>query len=259
MTKAQQAAIVNEEIGNVRDNADVMCIGVEPTNFAIDELFGKKDESVRVTRMTRMTRMTVGGKTNEEEEDIEVPATVMKGGLCHGDLGKNLACMIWMWSSTIICYHSINIYLKYMPGNIFINQIVSGIAEIFAHICAGAFITKLTPKYTFTIAYACVIVGAGALIFQGSLEGNPTLVAAFVLFAKFGASMALCSCYISTPFLFPVLLCGTAFGICKLVGNASAISASIIVELPIPKPMMIVTGFSIISVIVSLFIKNNID
>lgn len=77
MTKAQTAAIVNEEIANPRENADLMIIGVEPTTFALDELFTKKDEtSMRMTRMTRMTRLTQAADSKlleEEEEEVEVP------------------------------------------------------------------------------------------------------------------------------------------------------------------------------------------
>ena len=79
-------------------------------------------------------------------------------------------------------------------------------------------------------------------------------MASFVLFAKFGASMAMCTCYVSTPFLFPVLMCGTAFGICNLVGRTSALSASIVAELEIPLPMEIFTVIAILSIFVSVFL-----
>jgi hypothetical protein len=71
--------------------------------------------------------------------------------------------------------------------------------------------------------------------------------------------MALCTCYIATPFVFPVLLCGTAFGFCKLSGNISAVSAGIIVELPPPEPMVIMTVLSIISMFMALLLKVNIE
>jgi len=80
-----------------------------------------------------------------------------------------------------------------------------------------------------------------------------------VLFAKFGASMAMCTCYISTPFLFPVMLCGTAFGICNLVGRTSALSASVIVELPIPQPMVIFTIIAVVSIVVSVLLQTKIE
>ena len=81
MTKAQTAALVNDEVANVRDNADMMCIGVEPTTFAIDELFTKKEEtSMRMTKMTRLTRITNAAESKlleEEEEEVEVPVATM--------------------------------------------------------------------------------------------------------------------------------------------------------------------------------------
>jgi len=67
--------------------------------------------------------------------------------------------------------------------------------------------------------------------------------------------MAMCVCYVSTPFLFPVLLCGTAFGICNLIGRTMALSASVIVELDIPLPMEIFTAIAVISIVVSLLLQ----
>lgn len=81
------------------------------------------------------------------------------------------------------------------------------------------------------------------------------LIAGFVLFAKFGASMAMCVCYISTPWIFPPLLCGTAFGVCNLFGRFLQASAPYIVELAIPLPMEIFTGMNVIAVVACLFIK----
>ena len=46
MTKAQNIAVMNAESSNMRDNANLMIIGVETTqNLALDELFGKKEDT----------------------------------------------------------------------------------------------------------------------------------------------------------------------------------------------------------------------
>ncbi len=87
----------------------------------------------------------------------------------------------------------------------------------------------------------------------------PWVIAAIVLFTKFGASVAMCTCYLSTPFLFPITLCGTAFGICNLVGRTMALSASVIVELKNPIPMYIFTSIAIISVFVSFLLQTKIE
>ena len=167
--------------------------------------------------------------------------------------------MIWLWSATIVDYFVINIYLKYIPGSEFLNQTIAGISEIAAHIVVGALISKLSPKWMFIIGYIMTAIGGACLIFQETYADNVALVASFVLFAKFGASMAMCTCYVSTPFLFPVLLCGTAFGICNLIGRTSALSASVIVELTIPLPMVIFTVIAVLSIVVSILLQTKIE
>ena len=173
-------------------------------------------------------RLTEGDENKfEEEEDVIIQTKVMRGaGLCRrGPICINLFCMIWLWSATIIDYFVINIYLKYIPGSEYLNQTIAGVSEIAAHIVVGAIITKVTPKGTFVIGYLLAIAGGVALIFMDKFQDNVALIACFVLLAKFGASMAMCTCYVSTPFLFPTLLCGTAFGICNLVGRTISIEA----------------------------------
>jgi hypothetical protein len=167
--------------------------------------------------------------------------------------------MIWLWAATIIAYFVIKIYLKYIPGSKYLNQTVAGIAEISAHVFVGATVTKLTPKWMFTLGYVIASLGGAALIFQESYAEKPWIIAGIVLFTKFGASVAMCTCYLSTPFLFPITLCGTAFGICNLVGRTMALSASIIVELKTPIPMYIFTSISIISVLVSFLLQTKIE
>jgi len=133
--------------------------------------------------------------------------------------------MIWLWSATIIDYFFINIYLKYVPGSDYLNFTIAGFSEILAHIVVGFTFQKLTPRWTYFIAYFIAFLGGFALIFQTKFEDNDFLIAGFVLLAKFGASMAMCTCYISTPFVFPMLLCGTAFGICNLVARTMSLIA----------------------------------
>jgi hypothetical protein len=101
------------------------------------------------------------------------------------------------------------------------------------------------------MGYTLTLLGGAAMIFQNHFESNIYLIATFVLFAKFGASMCMCTCYVSTSYLFPVQSCGTAFGICNLVGRSISIYAPKIVELTIPLPMEIFTGIAALSIAAS--------
>lgn len=144
--------------------------------------------------------------------------------------------------------------MKYVPGTIYLNFSVSGLSEIAAHIVVGLFYVKLTPRWTFFIGYSIAVLGGVFLIFQKKYEGNDALVALFVLCAKFGISMAMCACYVSTPYIFPVMLSGTAFGICNIFGRFFAIIAPFIAETDIPLPMEAFTAMSLVGCVLCLFV-----
>ena len=162
--------------------------------------------------------------------------------------------MVCLWVVSCVGYGMINIYMKYVPGTIYINFTVSGLSEILAHIIVGIFYVKLTTRWTFFIGYSIALVGGICLVFQERYDSD-LLIAGFVLLAKFGASMAMCACYVSTPYIFPILLSGTAFGICNIFGRFFAISAPYIAETAIPFPMEIFSVLALVGMIVCLFIR----
>ena len=112
--------------------------------------------------------------------------------------------MIILWVSACVNYSTIGFYMKYVPGTIYINFAVSGVSEILAHVVVGSLYVKLTPRWTFFIGYVIALAGGVLLLWQGHFTDGP-LIAVFVLFAKFGISMVFCACYVSTPYVFPVL------------------------------------------------------
>ena len=176
-------------------------------------------------------------------------------GLYSGRNVTNLIIMVFLWVSTTTNYSMINIYLKHLPGSIFTNYIISGCAEIASHSIVGAFFIKLTPRWTFVIGYLVAILGGSLLLFEKSFAEYPIMLSCFVAFTKFGISMAMCACYVSTPFIFPVTMCGTAFGICNIFGRFFAIGGPFIAEMNKPLPIAIFDVFTIIALIFAFFIK----
>lgn len=177
-------------------------------------------------------------------------------GLCSGKILIILLVMIIMWMTSSINFMLINLYLKYVPGGVFLNFSIAGVAEILSNLAAGVVFSKFGPRVTFIVGYVISALGGALLIFQRRFEGQDLLIASFVLFAKFGSSMTMCVCYIATPWLFPVLLCGTAFGICNLFGRFAQAGAPIMAELEIPLPMELFTGVAAAGLVASFFIKS---
>ena len=160
-----------------------------------------------------------------------------------------------MWMTSSINFMLINLYLKYVPGGVYLNFSIAGVAEILSNLAAGILFAYFGPRWTYVVGYSISIAGGALLIFQNNFSGNDLLIASFVLLAKFGSSMTMCVCYIATPWLFPVLLCGTAFGICNLIGRFAQAVAPTLAELEIPLPMELFTAIAAAGLIASFFVK----
>ena len=162
--------------------------------------------------------------------------------------------MIIMWVCSSVNFMIIDLYIKYIPGGTYINFFIAGVAEITANITAGVVFAKFGPRITYGTAFIISLAGGSALIFQEKYT-NDYLIAFFVLMAKFGSCMSMCCCYVSTPWVFPILVCGTAFGICNLFGRFTQAAGPIIAELEIPKPMEAFSGIAVIGLIGSIFLR----
>lgn len=158
-----------------------------------------------------------------------------------------------MWTSSSFNYYIITFYLKYVPGNIFVNTSLSCIAEIFSYICSGIVMNKFGVKLSFMIAYTLAAAGGIFLVIFYNAEG--ALIATFVLFAKFGISFAFNISYLATPRMFPTSICSTAFGICNLFARGSTILSPIIAELHPPIPMSIFSIMCIVSAFLPLLLR----
>ena len=193
---------------------------------------------------------------SDEIKELEVPTSMMLiSGLWSRPIMKKLIVMTWLWVAAFVTYNMIDIYLKYLPGSLYLNLAVSGLSEILAYVVTVALFLKLKPKWTFFLGFVTAFVGGSCLFaWEDKLAQYPALVAVFVLLAKFGCSMAVCACYVSTPFVFPTKLCGTAFGICNCFARFVSIASPMIAEKEIPIPMSVFSVFTLISIIVCLLV-----
>ena len=108
--------------------------------------------------------------------------------------------MLYLWPATSTAYYLINFYLKYMPGNIFLNSSFAAIAEILSYILAGALYVKFGLKKA---QFFTFMLGMAGSIFIMLLANLKSIMPAFVLVAKFGIGAAFGLIYIAN-FIFPV-------------------------------------------------------
>jgi len=166
---------------------------------------------------------------------------------------RNLVVMGYMWAACSFGQYLIMIYVKYLPGNIFINTITSNMSQNFAALMGGFIYSKLGIKASFTILFTVSVIG-GVLILLFS-QSAEQLMPLFVCLAMFGCSGGFTLVYVSTQDVFPAIFCATAIGICNVASRTLTVMSDIVAEIQPPLPMILFTSISFCAIISIQFVK----
>jgi len=171
--------------------------------------------------------------------------------------------MSMCWLTASFNYYLISFLLKYFPGNINYNSMLSVVSEILAMILSGLFFVKFGVRTSFIITFGISFIGGCAILiyetkisfFSGESTSLPSWIfPTLVLMAKFGVTVAFGICYNSNSALFPVLFSATAMGVCNMLARFCSIFAPQVAEIQSMLPMIIFTGLSFLTMVLSSFI-----
>ena len=153
-----------------------------------------------------------------------------------------MAVSIVLWLSCAFGYYLINFEIKYMPGNLYVNVLMSTFAEICAKAAAYTQVSKLGIKRSYYAGLAVALIGCIMILgSEGKIESR--IILGLCLFvAKFGVAFTFMVNYLSIMKLFPTLFCGTAAGICNFGGRLATIFAPLVAELAPPTPILILSA-----------------
>lgn len=174
--------------------------------------------------------------------------------LRQGKILLNLLIMAYMWIACSFCYYLINLYVKYLPGNIYQNSMSSGAAEALAYVTSGFLLNKFGVKRTFTGLLILSLFGGICIIFLGERVGGAWM-SVFVIAAKFGIAGGWTLVYCGTMIIFPTLFCGTAIGFCNFGARFMTIFAPQVAERPAPWPMIMFSAFVLLGIILIQFVR----
>ncbi len=73
--------------------------------------------------------------------------------------------MIILWITTSANQMIITLYLRFIPGGIYLNFTVAALAEMASNMSAGIIFSKFGPNLTFVIGYSMALIGGACLIF----------------------------------------------------------------------------------------------
>ena len=165
----------------------------------------------------------------------------------------NWLIFVYLFCAASFNYYLLNFYLKYMPGDLYTNSIVSSLSEAVAHILAGWIVTKVGPVNGLSFALFLATLSAFSLwvcTAKDWLEPVPFTVLA----AKFGTGGAFAMLYMSTLQFFPPRFLGRVFGTCNVTARFVTIMAPMIAEAPDPLPELIMIISCLIGAILARFL-----
>jgi hypothetical protein len=160
--------------------------------------------------------------------------------------------MTVIWIVASFNYYLITFYMKYVPGDIFINTSIGCFAEIFGDILSAVLLQWLGYKLAFIIAF--LVAGVGGFCI-GCVSTGGVGAPFFVIWAKFGISFAFNLGYLAMPLLFPVDITSTCLGVVNVFARFLTIISPVAAEWEEPTPMLLWTALCILAIIGTVFLR----
>ena len=160
------------------------------------------------------------------------------------------------WVSTTFTYYIVIFLVKYLPGSLYINQLVSGFA------CIGYLVTpplakKLDNRKIMLLGYVVTLVFlVGMLIAENSHISDVGYSFVFFLF-KCGVSMVNISLFVIHYDLFPTKYMATSYGLCNIISRILTIAGPIVAELGTTIPVIILIILNALALIAAYFLRMN--
>ena len=123
----------------------------------------------------RSSRIKDEAKFGEEEEQVS-HKTQSIFGMTENDFTLidvfkdrvymlNLIIIVLSWCASTVCFYIIGFYIKYIPGNVFSNIIITSIADALSSVGAGLVAQNCGAKKTLFLSFSLAAVAGMALIF----------------------------------------------------------------------------------------------
>jgi len=141
--------------------------------------------------------------------------------------------------------------MKYMPGSVFRNAYIVGVAEIAGKLLGSPCLYYLGVKQLLALAYLLTMVGALGFAL---VDAEMAVVAAsfFLLSTKFGLSLSFVGVYMGNYYIFPTLFASTAMGVCNVFSRVVTALSPMVAEIDEPIPIIIVIISAVIAFILSI-------
>ena len=168
---------------------------------------------------------------------------------------RNLAMMIMVWVSSSFTFYLLNFLVKYMPGDIYFNSVVSGLS-CCAMLLEGTLQNVLGVRGGMLVSFVATVVSTIWLCFFSQGTDHVLLYALVLLLAKSGASLTFGFAYAIHIELFPSNFVVSTYGICNFFCRGLTIFAPFVAEVSNPwVPMIFLNISSILGLLATAMLK----
>lgn len=195
---------------------------------------------------------------NEDAKNIgvEVGRTgLLRQVLNDKNVMLNLGLMVVCWMSTTFMYYLVIFFVKYLPGNIYTNQIVSGLSA-FSYLAAPFMARKYDNKKIMLIGYVVSLVFLVIMIIFQSITINEILYSFIFFLFKCGVTLVWLSLFVIHMDMFEIQFIASSYGICNLVSRLVTLAAPIVAEMDERIwPLLIMLILNVMALVATWFLR----
>ena len=144
---------------------------------------------------------------------------------------KNLICMIIIWVSASFTSYLLRYQLKYIKGDLYINNLVTLFGDILASGCSGLMLACLSPKQILMLAFILGTFGMLLLTLLKPSNDQTFIISLYVFIGKLGISGGFNTVFIANTTFFPVSIAATTIGICNVFCRTASIFSPFVAEI----------------------------
>jgi hypothetical protein len=176
----------------------------------------------------------------------------------------NILMMFLVWSAMSFGINLLTFYTKYLPGDVFNNSMVIGLAALI-YLVAGPLAKKLESKNILSASYLLASISTLTMIIviqscNGDQEtgicGNLSIL---IFVTRCGLNVANCFIFIIHTEIFPTFFLATSYGLCNFFGRSLTLAAPLVAENPNKMLPLIFLMFSSILGMIGAFLIKKID
>lgn len=183
-------------------------------------------------------RHMIGNIAQENEGSVAGLGFVFN--MFKGQLLPRTLILMGLWITTVLSYYALTLNATSLAGNIFLNFILSFVADMPSCLFIYAFVDRLGRRYSITLAHS--MLGAGCITMAFLPKSQSQTIMAMYLMGKFASSVSMNVLWLYTAELFPTNLRAQAVGLCSMVARIFGMTAPFIAKLGSiwpPLPMLV--------------------